>query len=219
MSTDDDGSRMSTAWNARTPKSRVGRAGTPSTPCRGKTVIRYKHDEIGHRKGDPVLDSDGARTYRPCESWGANGTDLCFVHGGASGSTIADAKRKLAAAADEMAETLRLIANDERLPAETRLKAAATVLDRVGIKTGVDVSLETPGWQKAISAAFGIPIGNPEPADEPSEAAAKLMGPPAEVPGDGLADHEEPRPAKAAPRKAAKKATRPASKAPKFEGW
>jgi hypothetical protein len=139
-------------------------------PCKGRSVIRYENDDKeGHRRGDPVLDEDFARTYRPCKAWGAHGTDYCGVHGGSAPQTIMAAKRRLALTADDVAAAIAQIALDERVIAETRLKAAAQILDRIGIRGGVDVSLETPKWQGILSKMFGSPDVEPEgePEDEP----------------------------------------------------
>lgn len=188
--------------------SRVGDSvALPSMPrnhrnqCKGRTVIRWEDngkspDGILHRRGDPILNEDGARQYRPCQGWGANGTDYCAAHGGSAPQTIAAAKRQLALSADDVSRTLIQIAADERIPPETRVKAAAQILDRVGIRLGVDINMEVPGWQKLIGRMFGAPA---EAGTEDKEAPAPAPEP------------------KQAPRKA--KASPKASKAPKFEGW
>lgn len=148
--------------------------------CKGKAVIRYKEDDgEGNRKGDPVLNEDGARTYRPCEAWAANGTDYCGNHGGSAPQVINAAKRTLALGADEFADVIRRIANDERVAPETRLKAAAQGLDRVGVRAGMDVSLETPGWQKLLGGLFGAPSTEDGGALAPNVEAEETTGEPA----------------------------------------
>lgn len=134
--------------------------------CKGRSLIRYQHDEDGHRKGDPVLDEDHARTYRPCAAWAANGTDYCINHGGSAPHTIAAAKRTLALGADDFAAVIRRLANDERVPVETRLKAAAQGLDRIGIRAGVEVALDAPKWQRILGGMFGV---EEEPEDSETE--------------------------------------------------
>lgn len=166
--------------------------------CKGRTVIRHSrtHDDPELR-GQPILDDDGARQYRPCEAYGAHGTDYCSAHGGSAPQTIAAAKRELSLGALEFAEALRAIAKDERIPAETRIKAINSGLDRIGIRTGMDVSVETPGWQKMLAEEFGASSEDGEPAaEETVEAPAKER----------------------APARATKKAAPPRER-PKFEGW
>lgn len=178
--------------------------GVPKPPrnhrkrCQGRSLIRYKSDvyekgERIHRKDDPILDADYARQYRPCEGWGAHGTDFCGVHGGSAPQTINAAKRTLALAADDFAETIKRLATDERVPVETQLRAAAQGLDRIGIRTGVDVGFEAPKWQGILGKMFGSPEDEPEPSPESEETKPKA-------------------------RKAAKPKAQPTAK-PKFEGW
>src|SRR4051794_15060528 len=102
--------------------------------CKGRSVIRYKQDQDGHKKGEPILNDDFARQYRACESWGANDTEYCINHGGSAPQIINAAKRTLALAANEVAASLAQIAQDERVPAETRVRAAAQLLDRIGVR-------------------------------------------------------------------------------------
>lgn len=201
-------------WEDLTPAERLARGGElPDEPrnrrvkCKGRTVIRYQHDEGDHRKGDPILDEEYARQYRPCAAWAANGTEHCTAHGGATPAAIAAAKRTIALATPNAADVLQRLLNDERVPPETRLKAATQLLDRGGIRTGIDVSVDTPGWQQLMADMFGKPSSEDEPpAGEPPLAPK----PPT----------EEAKPV-ASPRKAAKakaKSKPPVAK-PTFEGW
>lgn len=185
------------------------RIGEPSTRgrnhrnrCKGRTVIRWEQDEEDergkHRRGDPILDFDNARQYRPCNGWGANGTEFCAAHGGSAPQTIDAAKRTLALSAADVAAMLVKIAADEGVPFETRVKAGAQVLDRIGIRLGVDVSLEVPKWQKLMGKMFGSETGEGSEEEAPESTSESA-----------------PTPKKAVPRKAsAKKPARP-----KFEGW
>lgn len=137
--------------------------------CSGKSVIRYAaDDDEGHRKGDPILDEDGARTYRPCNAFAAHGTDYCANHGGNAPQVINAAKRTLALAAERAAEGLATIANDERVAPETRIRAQAQLLDRVGVRAGTEISLETPGWQAVLGKMFGLPAESSTQDDEPA---------------------------------------------------
>lgn len=177
--------------------------------CQGKTVIRWEfdcEDDRGkHRRGDPILDEDNARQYRPCNGWGANGTEYCAAHGGSAPQTIAAAKRALALSAEDVARMLMRIATDETVAAETRVKAGAQVLDRIGIRLGVDLSLEVPKWQKLIGEMFAAP--REESDEEP--------GVDADADEEPVVRDETPARQKAKPPKASAK---PPTK-PKFEGW
>lgn len=196
--------------------------------CKGRTLIRYEHDTEDNRKGDPILDEDGARCYRPCIAFGANGTDYCSVHGGSAPQTINAAKRTLALAAHNVADVLAAIAIDERVVPETRIKAIVQILDRVGVRAGVEISLDTPGWQKVLGKLYGVE--DVEDTAEPEVEADPWKAP---LTGIEVRDPEtakpvaKPEPRKRVAKKAAppdnvvqinrKKATPPEK--PKFEGW
>jgi hypothetical protein len=156
-----------------------GRGRNHRNRCQGRSVIRYKDDvyqgrERIHKRGEPILDEDYARQYRPCEGWGAHGTNYCANHGGNASQVINAAKRTLALSADDAAALFVEIAKDARVPFETRIKAAVQILDRVGMRGGVDVSLETPGWQKLLGSMFGMePEAELEPEAEPEETSVE----------------------------------------------
>lgn len=176
--------------------------------CKGSTVIRWLEDgedDYGkaHRRGDPILDFDNARQYRPCNGWGANGTEYCAAHGGSAPQTIAAAKRTLALSASDVAMALVQIANDTSVSPETRVKAQAQVLDRIGIRLGVDVSLEVPKWQKLMGRMFGTETGDDEPEAGIEDPSPK---------SDDVAPEVRQKP------KARKASAKPPAK-PKFEGW
>lgn len=179
--------------------------------CKGRTVIRHPRDHVDPLfRGQPILDDDGARQYRPCIAWAANGTEHCQAHGGSAPQTINAAKRTLALSAEDYADAIVGIVKDQRQPAELRLKAAIQGLDRVGIRGGIDLGLETPGWQLVLGKMFGVEEDEdaPEPPAGPSPPVAKPRARKAVKPV------APSKPSKAAPRKAAP----PAGK-PKFEGW
>lgn len=143
------------------------RKGTPY--CKGQTVIRHSRDhENPELRGQPILDEDNARQYRDCIAWAANGTEYCAAHGGLAPQAIAAARRTIALATPKAAAVLELIANDATAPFETRLKAANSLLDRGGVRAGVDLSLETPAWQKMLAEEFG----GEEPSTEDDEPSA-----------------------------------------------
>lgn len=180
----------------------------PKVKCKGRTVIRYEHDDDEHRKGDPILDYDGARQYRPCLAWAANGTEHCVAHGGNAPSAINAARRGMALATPNAFEVLRLIAEDERAPWDSRIKAASGILDRAGVRAGIEIGLEAPKWQGVLAKMFGSPVDEDEPEEpEPSLTPTESVKPEPELPA---------RPAKKLP---AKRASAKASGRPKFEGW
>lgn len=161
--------------------------------CGGRSVVR-------DHQNNPILDADNARQYKPCEAYAANGTPFCGKHGGQLEPTIAAAKRRLLWGADDMVEVLHRIARDELASHADRIKAINSILDRAGIRPGVDVSLETPKWQKVLSNLFGSPD---DPEDEGEDEV--------EVPPPARKHSSR----KASPPKASAKASPPVT----FEGW
>lgn len=189
-------------------------------PCKGRTVIRHSREHADPAlRGQPILDDDNARQYRACEAYAANGTEYCVSHGGNAPQAINAAKRGIALATPNAFEVLRRIAEDETVAAETRIKAAAQLLDRGGVRPGLDISLETPAWQRMLQEEFGDESSEdeavpPTPSAKPVEAIAKPVK--AARPAKKAAPAPKPKPeeTKPAPRKA-----RPTSTTPKFEGW
>jgi hypothetical protein len=164
--------------------------------CGGKSVIR-------DATNTPILDFDGARQYKPCENWAANGTSWCQKHGGGLESTIKAAQRRMLYGADDIVEILERIAKDENLPAKERIAAINSYLDRAGLRGGLDVSIETPGWQKVLDKLYGV--------DDEAETAAEEPPTPPEV--------EAPPSTTPKPRKRATKAATPVKRTPEFQGW
>lgn len=146
--------------------------------CTGRSVIRHDRNltDLALR-GQPILDDDGRRQYKDCGNWAAIGSDVCSSHGGNAPQVIAAAKKTLALATRNIADVLQNIAMDERLPPETRIKAAKEIMDRAGIRAGVDLGIETPGWQKVMGKLFGVAEEEDSSAPEPEPEETKAVAP------------------------------------------
>jgi hypothetical protein len=121
--------------------------------CTGAAYVR---DE----RGGYVVDLDGVRIMRPCLRPPILGATVCPKHGGEIGHVKKAAQTRLAMASENAATTLiELSAPYDKLgvPVEQaqRIKAAAQVLDRVGIRAGVEVEVMTPGYQQVLNELFG----------------------------------------------------------------
>ena len=174
--------------------------------CNGRAVVRYPKDYRDVRlRAQPILDPDGRKQYKPCGAWAVHGSTVCAAHGGDAPQVMAAAKKRLALATNNIAEMLEDIALDMRLPADVRIKAAAQIMDRAGIRAGVDLGLEAPKWQGVLGKLFG----NPEPDEAEPAAEPEVQYPFVDV------ESAPPPRRKAAPRKASAK--EPGK--PKFEGW
>lgn len=124
--------------------------------CKAQSQVRYPKDHPDESlRGQPVLDSDGARQYKPCERPPMHGQEVCQKHGGMAPQAIAAAKLRLQAATEPLIAALVRIAQDERLSPDTRIKYINSALDRAGIRAGMDVNVEAPGWQSILGKMFG----------------------------------------------------------------
>jgi len=151
----------------------IGRSGVPSRKCKGRTCIRHPkdHDDPDMRY-QPILDANGMRQYKPCAAWAANGTEYCTAHGGTTPAAVNAAKRLVALGTPNAAEVLLDILNSPNATDADKIKAAVQILDRGGVRPGVDVSVEIPGWQKVLSDMFGSSTQDePEEATEPEPEA------------------------------------------------
>jgi hypothetical protein len=122
--------------------------------CNGTAYIR---DETGMY----IADNDWQRLTRPCLSLPMKGGVVCHAHGAKIPQVVAAAQRRLAEASEIAA--LRLIGltaiRDEEnhlVRAQDRIVAINSVLDRAGVKGGVEVELSAgTGFQKVLSDLFG----------------------------------------------------------------
>jgi hypothetical protein len=121
--------------------------------CNGTSYIR---DESGMY----VADNDWQRLTRPCLSIPIRGGTVCHAHGAAIPQVLAAAQRRLAEASEVAA--LRLIGltstrdeENHKIRPQDRIAAIGSVLDRAGIKGGVEVEVTGNGFQQVLSDLFG----------------------------------------------------------------
>lgn len=123
-----------------------------SRKCSGTAYIR---DE----RGGYILDWDDVRLTRPCLAPPMHGSAVCHKHGGETAHIKNAARNRLDRAAEMAANTLIVLAqphteDGELVEQNVRLKAANSVLDRVGIKPGVEVEVQIPGYKKVLQDLF-----------------------------------------------------------------
>jgi hypothetical protein len=128
------------------------------------TGIAYIRDE----RGGYILDLDGVRLVRPCLAMPMNGSMVCQKHGGQLGHVKEAAQRRLTHAAEKAATTLITLTDvrdeeGEIVEQSVRIKAANSVLDRVGIKAGSTVEMDISGFRNVMDRMFGT--GEEEPGD------------------------------------------------------
>jgi hypothetical protein len=120
------------------------------------TGVAYIRDE----RGGYILDLEGVRLQRPCLGMPLNGSMVCQKHGGQLGHVKRAAEERLSNAAEKAATTLIILTDSRDEEGElvnqgVRVKAANSVLDRVGIKAGSAVEIELPGYKKVMDSLFG----------------------------------------------------------------
>lgn len=127
--------------------------GSEVRKCNGASYVR---DE----RGGYILDVEWNRIRRPCLSWPARGATVCHAHGAKIPAVVAKAKRVLAEASEAVA--LRLVGltytkdeDGEAIEHKIRLAAANSVLDRAGIKGGLEIEVTVPGYKKIMNDMFG----------------------------------------------------------------
>lgn len=128
--------------------------------CSSTAVIR---DDTGAY----VTDLNDEPLRRPCLFPPVLGANVCRMHGGSTEHIKRGAAIRLAEASNKAADTLiRLTDPTDELgtPVEqkVRVQAANSVLDRVGIKGGVEVEVTTPGFKRVLERMFGDDSEEPD---------------------------------------------------------
>jgi hypothetical protein len=112
--------------------------------CKGHAYVR-------DAEGRYIIGPDGKRLLRPCLFWPVKGgTGVCIKHGGGSAVAMSAAKLRLLSATDAVIGTIIKIALDEKMDPKVRVAACNSILDRVGIRAGVDVSVSVKPWQDLL---------------------------------------------------------------------
>lgn len=132
--------------------------------CVGEAFIR---DAEGRR----ILDAEGKLLTRPCSGWRMRGSTVCFKHGGGTEASLNAAKRRLVAAVDPAIGHLVNILVAPTTETTDRLKAIAQILDRSGLRGGVELNVSNPEWQGMLKELFTDAAPPAAPAPEPPPAA------------------------------------------------
>lgn len=121
--------------------------------CTGTAYVR-------DAAGMYIVDLDWQQIKRPCLNPPMRGTTVCQAHGGKVPVVVAAAKRRLAEASEVVA--LRLIgltgstdADNNFIDHKDRISAANSVLDRAGIKGGMEVEITGTGFERVLGELFG----------------------------------------------------------------
>lgn len=131
--------------------------------CNGTSYIRDP-------SGMYIVDLEWIRLTRPCLRHPSRGTTVCTAHGARIPAVVSAAKQRLAEAADVVSTRLIQMTDvrDEekvRIRPQDRITAMGQVLDRAGVKGGVEVEINASGFQGVLTDLFGK-----EEADDASDS-------------------------------------------------
>lgn len=119
----------------------------PGKRCAGRSFVRDKD-------GDYVIDESGKRLTRPCYIWPILGGKVCIKHGGGVHRVKAAALERLVSALDAASGELIKIAMDQEVDPKVRVQAINSIMDRTGVRTGVEVDIRDPGYVDVLRDAF-----------------------------------------------------------------
>lgn len=125
----------------------VGADEPEGKPCVGRAYVR---DVEGRR----IIDMNGALLTRPCMKPPMAGGIACASHGGMTPQSLSAAKERLLASADAVVGRLIGIALGRDTLDTDAIRAINSILDRAGIRAGVDIDLKTPEWQAMLKEMF-----------------------------------------------------------------
>jgi hypothetical protein len=139
---------------------------TNPSPCIARAYVRDK-------QGRYVVDADNEALTRPCLRPATPGADVCVVHGGYIPQVKAAARARLALATDMVVGRMLEIALDPNTAHKDAVSAMNSILDRAGIKGGVEIDVSMPQWQQGLRKLFEGEYGIPSEPEAEAEAEAE----------------------------------------------
>lgn len=99
--------------------------------------------------GGPVLNVDMEALKQRCPNWAMLGAALCVQHAKGSRAVMDEARQMIAGAA--LALTGQLISDALSAPFPSdRIKAINSLLDRFGLRGGIEVGPDMPAWRQVM---------------------------------------------------------------------
>lgn len=115
--------------------------------CVGKAYVRDPD-------GNYIMDKNKQRIMRPCWNWAMKGAKVCVKHGGGVERVRRGAMERLVSALDATTGELIKMALSDDVEDKVKVQAINSILDRAGVKGGIEVDVKVPGWQDAIRKMF-----------------------------------------------------------------
>lgn len=137
----------------------------PRKRCRGTAYVR-------DADGDYVLDRNNKRITRPCWKWPMKGQVVCLTHGGGVVRVRRAAVERMASALDAATGALIKIALNENAADKDRIQAIKEIMDRVGVRGGIEVDIKDPGYLRVLADMFE----DSEEGDGPEDDGANIRG-------------------------------------------
>lgn len=119
----------------------------PGKRCSGQAYVRDVD-------GDYIVDKNNERIMRPCWRWPMRGAKVCLVHGGGIERVKRSAVERLASSLDALTGALIRIGLDPDTPPKDRISAINSAMDRCGIKAGIAIDIQTPGYVDVLKDLF-----------------------------------------------------------------
>lgn len=119
----------------------------PGRRCVGTAYLR-------DADGDYVLDRNNNRLTRPCWKHPMRGMKICLTHGGGVTRVRKAAIERLASSLDAVTGVLVKIAMNEESSDKDRITAINSIMDRVGVRSGIEVDIKDPGYLKVLANLF-----------------------------------------------------------------
>jgi hypothetical protein len=106
-------------------------------------------------EGGLILDVDLNPLRRRCPMWAMAGADRCVDHAKGSKSVMDEVRKRIAADANAYYGQLREIAMNPHAEDADRIRALNSMLDRGGLKAGVEISADTDSWAELYKKIAG----------------------------------------------------------------
>lgn len=126
-------------------KGRARDIGSPyQLPPADKRCVRER--TMRDDDGGAILDWDKQPLKLRCPKWAMIGTDICVDHAKGSTAVMSEVRKRIVGAADALAGEMIRIALMGDTEAD-RLKAINSLLDRAGLKGGMEISVDEDSWE------------------------------------------------------------------------
>jgi hypothetical protein len=109
---------------------------------------RQMRDDIGGQ----ILDADRNPLKERCPKWAMIGANICVEHAKGSKAVMEQAREMIAGAAPALVGQLirDALNNGENATASDRIKAINSLLDRFGLRGGIEVGPDMPAWREIM---------------------------------------------------------------------